>query len=48
MAMVCSQPLSVVCEPGADVLIFGGREDDIAVSVIPVEGSVVHMVETGR
>jgi hypothetical protein len=38
--MVCSEPLSVVREPGADVLIFGGGEDDIAVSVIPVEGSV--------
>jgi hypothetical protein len=37
--MVCSQSLSVVCKPGADVLILCGREDEIAISIVPGKGS---------
>jgi len=38
--MVRSQSLAIMCEPGADVLILRGREDDIAVSVVPSKRSV--------
>lgn len=34
MAVIAAQALAVVCVPRADVLILGGREDDIAVAVI--------------
>lgn len=40
MAVVRSQPLSVVCKPCADVLILGGREDEIAISVVSASKSV--------
>jgi hypothetical protein len=32
--MIGPEALPVVRKPGADVLVLGGREDDIAVSII--------------
>ena len=41
MAVVGAESLAVVSEPRADVLVLGGGEDDVAISVISVgEGSV--------
>jgi hypothetical protein len=40
VAVVGSQPLSVVCEPGANVLVFGSREDEVAISVVSARESV--------
>lgn len=34
MAVIGAEALAVVCVPRTDVLILGGREDDIAVAVI--------------
>ena len=39
MAVIAAQALAVVCVPRADVLILGGREDDVAVAVISGEQS---------
>ena len=35
VALICAEPLAVVCEPGADVLILGSREEEIAFAVVP-------------
>jgi hypothetical protein len=40
VAVIGAEALAVVCVPRADVLILGGREDDIAVAVISGEQSV--------
>lgn len=40
MAVIRSQALSVVREPGANVLVLRGREDDVAVSVVSAEVSI--------
>ncbi len=38
VAVVTAQPLAVGCEPDTDVLVLGGREDEVAVAVVPGEG----------
>lgn len=40
MAVVRPQPLAVVREPRADVLVLGGGEDNIAISVVSAGGLV--------
>lgn len=37
MAVVCAETLAIVREPGADLLILGDGEEDVAVQIIPVE-----------
>lgn len=46
--MVGAQSLSVVCVPGADVLILCGREDKIAIFVVSrevLEGGVCDQIQ---
>lgn len=35
VALICAETLAVVRKPGADVLILGGREEKIALAVVP-------------
>ena len=37
VAVVCAQTLAVVCEPGANGLVLGDGEEEIAIEVIPGE-----------
>lgn len=40
MSVVCTESLTVCGEPGANMLILGGREDNVAISVVPIVASV--------
>jgi hypothetical protein len=40
VAVVRAQPLAVVREPRADMLVLGGGEDNIAISVVSAGGLV--------
>ena len=40
MTMVCAEPLAVVGEPGADMLIFGSGEYKVSVAVVSERQSV--------
>lgn len=41
VALVGSEPLAVVREPAADMLVLGDGEDEVAVGIVPVVGGPV-------